>query len=84
MSALLKKVLAMVLGYLRTSPGAVAFIASETVLILAHIGLHLSAKTMYQLMAALLPVILGYFHVAKQGQQRRAVEAVRAETGKNG
>jgi hypothetical protein len=83
MRALIGRVLSALVVYFRESPGSVSLFVSEFVLLLAHFGLSVSPTTLFQVGAVLVPIILGYFHVATRAQKRRAVEAAKAEVGRS-
>lgn len=74
LSTQLKVTAASVLGYLRDAPGAVSLIVSEAVLLVAKVGLHVSAATVYQVGAVMLPLVLGYFHVARKASVKAAAK----------
>ena len=73
-----KAAIAAVLAYLRDNPGAVSLIVGEAVLGFARLGLNVSEATLYQVGAALLPLVLGYFHVAKKASAKAAAKRAEA------
>ena len=77
-----KAFVASILVYLRDNPGAVSLMAGEAVLVFAHFGLKLSAATLASAVAVALPILLGYFSVAKKASTAAAVK--RAEVAKAG
>lgn len=75
----LKPALAAVVLYLRENPGVVSFVIGEAVIGLAHFGVHVTATQLAGVFAVLMPILLGYFHVARKS----AVKAGTAPGGGN-
>lgn len=70
--AALHAALVTALVYLRDNPGAVSFIVGEGVLLAAKVGLHVTAAQLGAVVAVTLPLLLGYFHLAKKAQVKAA------------
>lgn len=72
--SMLKDAATAAVVYLRDSPGAVALIVSEAVLAFTRLGVHVAPATLYQVGAIMLPLVLGYFHVAKTASAKAAAK----------
>lgn len=70
-----KAAIVAVLVYFRDYPGAVSLFAGEAAVVAASVGVNLTATQMAQGMAVALPVLLGYFHVAKKASVKAQARA---------
>jgi hypothetical protein len=67
-----KPALRAVVVYLRDNPGVVSFLIGETVIGLAHYGVHVTATQLAGALAVAMPLLLGYFHVARKASVKAA------------